>query len=99
MADTTLDVQNREALLEAFDRVPPWPRPVLVRDEAGVSGLGDRIRDEPIVQLLRAVDLLTGRHAGDVDVADVIEVVAEIADDVAVHDLDVVDVVDNLYAR
>src|SRR6185436_2732811 len=95
----TLNVHDREALLEALDGIASRPRSVLVRDKPRVPGLGNRVGDEAVVQLLRAVDLLTARHTGDVNVADVVEVIAEIADDVAVHDLHVIDVVDDLHAR
>src|SRR6185369_8741737 len=88
-----------EALLEALDRIPPWPRSVLVCDEARVSGFGDGVGDKAVVQFLCVVDLLPRRHAGDVDVTDVIEILAKIADDIAVHDLHVIDVVDDLHAR
>ena len=92
-------IHDRVALLEALDRIATRPGSVFVRDEAGVSGLRNRVGDEAVVELLRVVDLLPAGNAGRVNVADEIEVVAHVADDVAVHDLHVVDVVDDLHAR
>src|SRR5688572_21501585 len=98
-APAASDVHDREALLEALDRVATWPRPPLVSDEAGVAGIGDGVGDEAVIELLRVVDLLAAGHAGHVDVADVVEVVPHVPRDVAVGDLYVVDVVDDLHAR
>ena len=49
---------------------------MFVRDEPGVSRLGDGVRDEPVVQLLRVVDLLPRGNSCRVNVADPLQVVA-----------------------
>src|SRR5688500_11570473 len=58
--------------------------------------LGDGTRDRRIVELLRRVDLVSSRHAGGVIVTDVPAIVADRSDDIALHDLHVVDVVKEL---
>ena len=70
-----------------------------MRHEASESEVGDRLHDETVVQLLRVVDFVPARIAAGVEMADPLEVIADVADDVAVHDLGVVDVVENLDAR
>ena len=57
------------------------------------------LRDGAPVQFLRVVELVPAGHAAGVEVGDVLDVVADGADDVALHDLHVVDVVEQLHAR
>src|SRR6478752_1910087 len=56
----------------------------------------DRLRDKPVVQFLRLVDFLPVRIPARVEMPDPLEVVADVAHDIAVHDLRVIDVVENL---
>src|SRR5690606_14625132 len=70
----------------------------LVRDEAREAEVRDGGGDRAVVQLLRAVQLVAAGHAGGVEMRDVLAVVADGADDVALHDLHVVDVVEQLHA-
>ena len=44
--------------------------------KSGVSQIGDRAGDEPVVEFLFVVDFLAAGHARDVDVADVVNVFA-----------------------
>src|SRR6266850_1893071 len=67
--------------------------------EPGEVRIGDRLHDEPVVQLLRLVDVVTAWIATRVEMPDPLNVVADGANDVAVHDLRVVDVVENLDPR
>src|SRR5437899_3308073 len=75
----TLDVQDLENLFEAFDRIASRSWPALVSDESGKSEVGYRICNETVVQFLGVVDLLAARDAGDMDVADPVEIVAQVA--------------------
>src|SRR6478609_6860806 len=93
------DVQNRKALLEAFDRITSGRRIPLVRDVSGVAGGGDDVGDEPPVDFLGIVDFAAGRYARHVHVADVVQIVQHVAGQIAFHDLHVVHVVEDLEAR
>ena len=65
--------------------------------ESREAEVGDRLHHEPVVQLLRVVDFVAAWIAAGVEVADPLEVVADVPDDVAVHDLGVVDVEQDLH--
>src|SRR5258708_346323 len=71
----------------------------LVRDKSSEPRVGDGRGDRVPVQLLRAVQLVAAGDASRVKMGDVIPVVADGADDVAFHDLHVIDVVQQLDAR
>src|SRR5690242_18314342 len=66
---------------------------VLVRQPTGISQLHDGRGHGAIVQLLSGIDLMPPRYAARVEMADPPEVVLDGVDDVALHDLHVVDVV------
>src|SRR3989441_6391815 len=70
----------------------------LVGDVAGEAGRGDGPRDGVVVELLRVVELVAAGHAARVEVADVLVRVPDGADDVAFHDLHVIDVEQQLHA-
>ena len=61
--------------------------------------VGDRFCHRAPLQFLRVVQFVTPRHAAGVEVPDVLDVVADGADDVALHDLHVIDVVQQFHAR
>src|SRR5688500_6195629 len=71
-------------------------RDEFLRDITLEPGLGDRARDCRIVELLRGIYLVPSRHAGSVIVTDVVVIVADGPNDIAFHDLHVVDVVQQL---
>ena len=62
---------------------------------AGVVGLVDACQDVGVVDLARA-ELVAAGHVGRVEVADEIDVLRDVLDQVAFHDLLVVDVVEEL---
>src|SRR5262245_47747316 len=68
-------------------------------DEAREAEVGNRVCNETVVEFLRVVDLLAARDASDMDVTDAIEIIPQVAGDISVHDLNVVDVKENLNAR
>ena len=68
----------------------------LLGHEALVAGLDDGLHDGRVVDLLRLVDLVAARHAAGVEVGDVLDVLLDRGDQVAFHDLHVVDVVEQL---
>ncbi len=67
-------------------------------DKSGVSRIGDCIRDEAVVEFLCVVDFQTAGHAGAVEVADPINVVAQRARYVPIRDLNMVNVEQDLHA-
>src|SRR5712691_389288 len=79
----------------------------LVGDVAGEAGVGDGRADRPPLQLLRLVELVAPGHAAGVVVADELvvrlrgrpRVATDGADDVALHDLHVIDVEQHLHLR
>src|SRR6185436_13658575 len=93
------DVHYFKALLETLDGIASRSGPEFMADESCVPEVGDCICDEAIIQFLCIVDFLPSRNAGDVDVADQIEIIAEVPHDVSIHYLNVVDVVKDLHAR
>ena len=89
-------MQTSNACLRAGDDVAG--RDELVADVAVVVGGGDRPADAAVVQFLGVVQILAAGVAGGVEVADVGEGAPEGADHVALHDLHVVDVEQQLDA-
>ena len=88
-----LHIANPNALLQRGDFVLLF-RDKLLADETFVAGFDDSLHDGRIIQLLRFVDFgATGTAAG-VDVREVFVVLLDVLDDVALHDLHVVDVVE-----
>src|SRR6266487_1643074 len=71
----------------------------LVRHVSAEPGVGDGGSDRVPVELLCAVQLVATGHAAGVEVSDEGRVVANRPDDVAFHDLHVIDVVQQLHAR
>ena len=69
---------------------------VLVADVAIVGSGGDGLHDRWVVDLLLVVEVLAAGIAGGVEVADAVDVVGDVADEIAFHDLHVVDVVEQL---
>src|ERR1035438_648254 len=61
--------------------------------------VGDGLGDEPVIQFLRLVDFLAPRIAAGVEVPDPLYMVADVAHDIAIHDLGVIDIVEDLDAR
>ena len=70
-----------------------------MRDVAGEAGLDDRARDGRPVHFLRVVELVAAGDAAGMVVRDVLMVRADRRDQIAFHDLHVVDVVEQLHAR
>src|SRR5579862_3787039 len=92
------DVHDLEAPLQALDWIVTHGRPPLVGDKPGVSQVGNRVGDEPVVKLLFVVDFLTAGYARGVEVADAIDVVAQCAGHVPIGDLSVVNIEQNFHA-
>lgn len=67
-----------------------------MRNEVVVADFEQGLHDSRVINLLVFVQFAATRIAGSVDVADVILVHAQTADDVAVHDADVVDIEEQL---
>ena len=67
-----------------------------MREVARVARIEDRAHDGGPLQLLRRVELVAARHAAGVIVGDPLRVLLDRPDDVALHDLHVVDVVQEL---
>ena len=65
-------------------------------DVARVGSGGDGSHDRRVVNLLLIVEVLAAGVAGRVEVADAVDVRGDVADEIAFHDLHVVDVVEEL---
>src|SRR5216110_29135 len=92
-----LDVAHRHRLTQRGERIAGGDE--LVRYEPREGGVGDGRCDRAPVQLLGAVQLVAAGHAPGVEVRDPLPVVTDGADDVAFHDLHVIDVVQQPDAR
>jgi len=66
---------------------------------AGVTGFLDGFDDRGVVQLLRLVDLGAAGDAASVVVGEEFVIAADGGDDITLHDLHVVDVVEQLEVR
>src|SRR5207245_5735742 len=91
------DVAECHGLPQPVERVAGGDE--LLPDVALVTNLQERLHDRLVADLLLVVELAATGVAGRVDVADIVPVLADAADDVAVHGLDVVDVEEELEIR
>src|ERR1019366_2847297 len=91
--------EDFDCLLEAGRRVASLGGGVFVAHVPGEIHVGNGLGDEPVVQFLGLVDFLAPRIAAGVEVPDPLYVVADVAHDIAIHDLGVIDIVENLDAR
>src|ERR1044071_7759922 len=83
------DVADLYRLLECRNRVVPLGWRVFVRHKTSKAQIGDGLHDEAVIQLVGVVDLVASRIAAGVEVTNPLEVIANVANDVAVHDLGV----------
>ena len=89
-----LDRADLDGFAEGRDGVAAGDE--LLADETGVAGFFDGAHDGGVVKLLHVLrfEFVTARISGGVVVADVLGVFADRANDVSLHDLHVVDVVE-----
>src|SRR6185436_17480575 len=90
------DIAQLERLAERAHRVARGDE--LLGEVAGEALVRDGLADGGVLELLGLVELVAAGDAAGVVVADVLEVVGDRADHVALHDLHVVDVVEELEA-
>src|SRR5437764_14302815 len=90
--------ENLHGLFEAGDGIAALSGRILMADIAGEVELGDGLRDEAVVELVGLVDFVAPGVAAGVEMRDVLEMVANVAHDVAIHDLGVIDVEQDLDA-
>src|SRR4051794_8697891 len=67
-------------------------RDELLPDKPAVAELHQRLHQRTIVDLLGVIDFTAAGDAGGVHVRDIWEVLPQARDDIAVHDLDVIDI-------
>src|SRR5262249_32008102 len=91
-----LDVQHFKTGFETFDRIAAGTWPELVGNESRIAEVRNRIGNKAVVDFLRVVDFLAARNSGNVDMTDLIEVVAQIARQVAIGDLNMIAVEQDL---
>src|SRR5262245_16685489 len=90
-----LHITNPRGVPQGGDGViPRWNE--FLPDKTLVSRGGDRLHDAGIVDLLRVVDLVTARITGRVVVSDIVLVLLQPHNHIALHDLHVVDVEQDL---
>src|ERR1017187_4206423 len=94
-----LDCEDFDCPPEAGRRVASLRGGIFVAHVPGEVQVGDGLGDEPVVQFLRLVDFLAPRIAAGVEVPDPLYMVANVAHDIAVHNLGVIDIVEDLDAR
>src|SRR5262245_52387253 len=87
-----LNVHNVENALQALQRIASWRRPVFMGDVPGEPEVGDDLRHEPIVEFLRVIELAAAGYACSVEVGDPRKMIPNVGGDIALHNLDVVDV-------
>src|SRR5215510_14732341 len=97
ISDILLKIEDLNGPIKAGDPIVPVGGRVFMCDVPGEIENSDGLRDKAIIQLLRLVDLVTPGIAPGMEMADPLKVVANVAHDVPVHDLRVVDVVENLH--
>src|ERR1700678_2612197 len=90
---------NFDSLFQALERIAAGRRPEFVRNISGISQIRDSLCNKPVIQLLRVVDLVPAWHAASMEMRDPLKILLDVAADVSVHDLCVIDVVENLHAR
>src|SRR5439155_9408495 len=90
-----LHITNLHALLERSQHIGSG-RFEFLRHVPFEASLDDGLHDRGIIQLLGVVDLVPAGHTPGVIVGDVLMVLADRADDIALHDLHVVDVIKEL---
>src|SRR5271165_738205 len=95
----SLNSHDLDGLLQTFERIAPRRWPEFVRDVSCIAEAGDGLRDEAVVELLRVIDLMTAGHAAGVEMPDPLEILLDVAADVAVHDLQMINVAKNLDTR
>ena len=94
-----LDIEDFKTFFETLHGIFTGRRSMLVSDETRVTQVRNRIRNEAVIELLRVIDFQTARHTRGVNVVYPGKVISKVANDVAVCDLNMVDVEDNLHAR
>ena len=70
-----------------------------MRQEPGKPEIHDGLCDEAVVELLALIDIVTAGITSSVEMSDPLKIVFNVADDIAVHDLCVIDVVKNFHSR
>ena len=93
------DVENPDCLLEAGKRVAPWRGRVFVRHISRVPQIRDGLGNKAVIQFLGLIQFVPSRIPARMEMANLLEVVANIAHDVTVHDLRVINVVEDLDPR
>ena len=71
----------------------------LVAHEAGVTGSGEGAGNGGIIELLVRPQFVSSGDTGGMEVSEAIDIFADGGDDISLHDLHVVDVVEELEAR
>lgn len=95
---THLHITHHRRVTQGEDGIVPGGDE-LVGDEVVVTDFEDGLHDGGVVDLLMLVELAAAWISCGVDVADVVLVNAQAANDIAVHDADVVDVEEQLEVR
>ena len=94
-----LHVAQLNSLVERLNRIVPRRRTIFVAQKSAEPQVHNSLRNEPVIQLLRIVNIVASRIPTRMEMPDPLEVVPDIAHDVAVHDLGVIDVIEDLHPR
>ena len=98
-ATIALHIHDRQRTPNPLQRIAARCWRVLVRHVAVVTELRQCLRDEVVIQFLMLIDLMTPGNAGGMHVGDPLNVVPKVPADVAVLNLYVIDVEQQLHAR
>ena len=88
MGEERLNVADGDGFAEAFERVTGGDP--FVPDVAGVVDFEESLHEAAVVDFLVIANLATSRVSGDLDVANEFVMLLDSADEITVHDLDVV---------
>src|SRR5215475_2368400 len=95
----TLHVTNVHRLVQRFNRIMPFRRSVFMGEVSGKTQVHYGLSDVTIIQFLRTVDIVPPGIAAGMKMSDPLEVVAYVPDDIAIHDLRMIDVKKNFHSR
>src|SRR5580698_8111488 len=77
----SLDGHDLDGLFQALDRIAARRWSKFVRDVARVAEIGNGLRNEAVIQLLRIVDLVASGHAAGMEVRDPLKILLDVAAD------------------
>src|SRR5262245_13736932 len=94
-----LNVTDFDCPVQCRDRLMSLRGRVFVREIARKSKIHNGLSDKSIVQFLAIIDVMTTGIATRMEMPDPLEVVTDVANDVSIHNLRVINVVQDFHTR